>query len=270
MTIWNDLTLLHAGGRDAAARTATIITKIATRGNIREGRSRIRSRSGEFTRKIGQRTPDLCYDAAIGYMELNRINLIIFGAILAVSASGCFYPPTAQAPPEDKTSAIVPLPYDLAWTAVNEVIHSNSYNVQAKDPNHGIIEVLGRPFSLQDADCGEIKSVVGTYAAVPEPDSTSVYNFHVKAVSNESSRVAINATFDSPVSVPLRPVRDEQCVSRGAQESRLLQQVLAQARITHPPVYKSAPGAAASHNEQPFGPSRPTLLGPDVLKKPGS
>lgn len=212
-----------------------------------------------------------------GFMESRKVSpgfgtifRAIFGAILAVFAAGCFYPPTAQAPPEDKTSTIVPLPYDLAWTAVNDVIHSNSYNVQATDPNHGIIEVLGRPFSLQDADCGEIKSVVGTYAAVPQPDSTSVYNFHVKAVSNESSRVAVNATFDSPLSVPLRPVHDEQCVSRGAQESRLLQQILAQARITHPPVYKNA-GAPAkpSNGYRSLKSGRPTLLGPDVLKKPG-
>ena len=203
-------------------------------------------------------------------MEFSKVSLILVGAILASFACGCFYPATSQAPPEDKTSTIVPLPYDLAWTAVNDVIHANSYTVQAKDPNHGIIEVLGRPFSLQDADCGNIKSVVGIYAAVPEPDSTSVYNFHVKAVSNESSRVAINATFDSPLSVPLRPVRDEQCISRGAQESRLLQQILAQARITHPPVYKNAAGppkASTSFQTPQYG--RPTLFGPDVLKKPG-
>lgn len=206
-----------------------------------------------------------------GFMESRKVSLILAGTILAVCASGCFYPPTARTPPEDKTSTIVPLPYDLAWTAVNDVIHANSYNVQAKDPNHGIIEVLGRPFSLQDADCGEIKSVVGTYAAVPEADSTSVYNFHVKAMSNESSRVAINATFDSPLSVPLRPMRDEQCISRGAQESRLLQQILAQARITHPPVYKNAgaPPKTSDGYQTPQN-GRPTLLGPDVLKKPGS
>ncbi len=204
-------------------------------------------------------------------MEFRNTSLLPALAVLAVFVSGCFYPPTAQAPPEDKTSTIVPLPYDLAWTAVNDVIHSNSYNIQAKDPNHGIIEVLGRPFSLQDADCGQIKSIVGTYAAVPEPDSTSVYNFHVKAVSNETSRIAINATFDSPVSIPLHPVRDEQCISRGAQESRLLQQVLAQARITHPPVYKNAsPPPKPSTNYQSPQYGRPTLLGPDVLKKPGT
>ncbi|MGH7781811.1 MAG: hypothetical protein ACREQR_18495 [Candidatus Binataceae bacterium] len=190
---------------------------------------------------------------------------------LALFASGCFEPPIAQAPPEAKTSTIVPLPYDLAWTAVNDVIRSNGYNIQAQDPNHGIIEVLGRSFTLQDADCGKIKSIVGTYAAVPPADATSVYNFRVKAASNESSRVAINATFDSPVSVPLRPVRDEQCISRGAQESRLLQQILAQARVTRPPNYRSAGAAAgSSHPSESFRLGRPTLLGPDVLKKPGS
>ncbi|HVA76423.1 MAG TPA: hypothetical protein VNF27_00940 [Candidatus Binataceae bacterium] len=205
------------------------------------------------------------------FMEFRKFSLIFVSAVLAACASGCFYPPTAQAPPDEKTSTIVPLPFDLAWTAVNEVIHANGYNIQAQDPNHGIIEVLGRTFSLQDADCGKIKSIVGKYAAMPEPDGTSVYNFQVKAVSNESSRVAINATFDSPLNVPLHPMRDERCVSRGAQESRLLQQILAQARITHPPAYRDAGAAAgSSQSSQPPAPGRPTLLGPDVLKKPGS
>jgi hypothetical protein len=206
------------------------------------------------------------------FMELRKIrkfSSIVGPAILAVLAAGCFYPPTALPPPEDKTSTIVPLPYDLAWTAVNDVIRANKYNIQAQNPNHGIIEVLGRPFSLQDADCGMIKSIVGQYAAMPQPDCTSVYNFHIKAVSNESSRVAINATFDSPLSVPLHPMRDESCISRGAQESRLLQQILAQARITHPPAYRNAGAPAGSSSQAPAS-GRPTLLGPDVLKKPGS
>ncbi|HUY27999.1 MAG TPA: hypothetical protein VMV27_11310 [Candidatus Binataceae bacterium] len=199
-----------------------------------------------------------------------RIGLI--SAALAVAASGCFYPPTAVPPPEDKVSTIVPLPYDLAWTAVTAVIHANGYNIQAQDPNHGIIEVLGRQFSLRDADCGKIKSIVGTYVAIPEADGSSVYNFHVKAVSNESSRVAISAAFDSPLSVPLHPTRDVRCVSRGAQESHLLQQILAQARVTKPPSYRGAapPSASSPSSAAPLEGGRPTLLGPGILKRPGT
>ncbi|HVA81878.1 MAG TPA: hypothetical protein VNF29_13205 [Candidatus Binataceae bacterium] len=195
---------------------------------------------------------------------------VIISAALAVAAAGCFYPPTAKPPSADKVSTIVPLPYDLAWTAVTNVIHSNGYNIQAQNPNHGIIEVLGHQFSLRDADCGEIKSIVGTYAAIPGADGTSVYNFHVKAVSNESSRVAISAAFDAPLSVPLRPTRDERCVSRGAQESHLLQQILAQARVTKPPAYPNAaqqPATSPSSAAPDMG--RPTLLGPEILKRPG-
>lgn len=192
-------------------------------------------------------------------------------AAMAVCVSGCFYPPMFQAPPEAKTSAVVPLPYDLAWTAVHRVIRANGYNIQAEDPNHGIIEVLGHPFSLQDADCGMLKSVVGSYAAVPQSDSTSVYNFHVQPVTNETTRVAIDATFDSPLNVPLHPTRDEKCVSRGAQESSLLRQILAEARITRPPTYRSA-GKSSGSSELPGTPAmgNPTLLGPEILKKPGS
>ncbi|MHB8384120.1 MAG: hypothetical protein ACYDC3_17465 [Candidatus Binataceae bacterium] len=204
-------------------------------------------------------------------MNFSKGRLILFGAILAIVSPGCFYPPSSQPPPEDKTTTIVPLPFDLAWTAVNNVIHANGYNVQAKDPNHGIIEVLGRSFSLRDADCGKIKSIVGMYPAEPHPDSTSVFNFHVKPVSNESTRVAINATFDSPLNVPLHPMRDEQCISRGAEESRLLQQILAQASVTRAPVYKNtSPPPKLPQGYENQQSTHPTLLSPGILKKPGS
>jgi len=75
----------------------------------------------------------------------------------------------------------------------------------------------------------------------------------------------------------LHPVQDIQCVSRGAEESRILQQILAQARVTRPPVYKrqgaqtAAPGSAPSPEPPvtfvaPLG-GRPTLLKPEQLPK---
>src|SRR5437764_14453417 len=97
-------------------------------------------------------------------------NLSLF-AILSILASGCFYPPMTQEPPESKTSAVVPLPFDLTWTAVNNVIQQNRYRIQAQDLNHGILEVFGNRFTLQDADCGRIKSIAGDYAAPPEVNS---------------------------------------------------------------------------------------------------
>ncbi len=212
----------------------------------------------------------------------------VLGSMLMCAVAGCFYPPTAEPLADSKTSAVVHLPYDLTWTAVNDVISQNGYKIQAQDPNHGIIEVSGDRFNLQDADCGRIKSIVGAYAAEPEADSTSVYNFQVKPITNESSRVDISATFESPLKVPLRPTKDIQCVSLGASESRLLREILAQASVTHPPEYRESQQsgqqkqaaqqsqaaqsqAAPSQSAQPFtiGPRRPTLLGPDILKLPG-
>lgn len=190
----------------------------------------------------------------------------VFLAVASFFLTGCFYPPTTQLPPDEKTQTTVALPYDLTWTAVNEVIRQNDYMVQATDPNHGIIEVLGKRFTLQDADCGRIKSIAGTYAAEPETSGTSVYNFRVKALSNESSLVEVRASYDSPLRVPLHMAQDVECVSRGTQESRLLQQVLAQAKITRPPVYKK-PGEEEAPQPAPTPlRGRPTLLKPDALK----
>lgn len=207
-----------------------------------------------------------------------RFEMLLAAAVVTIAAAGCFTPPQAEEPVDIKTSVVVPLPFDLAWTAVNQVIQENNFKVQAQDPNHGIIEVLGHHFSLQDADCGKIESIGGTYAAEPEANAIAVYNFHVKAVSNESTRVAVKGSFDSPLRVPLHPYEDIQCISRGAQESRILQQILAQARITRPPVYKNqdvqraAPGSAPTPAPPvsvlpPFGSGRPTLLRPDMLPK---
>jgi hypothetical protein len=197
-----------------------------------------------------------------------KLSLAVFAAAVSFATAGCFYPPTAQPPPEQVTRTTVPLPYDLTWTAVNNVIRQNGYKVVAANPNHGIIEVQGRSFSLQDADCGQIKSVVGMYAAVPENDASAVFNFHVSAVSNEKSAVEVRANFASPLKVPLHPMQNEECVSRGAQESRLLQQILAQATVTKPPAYKSQQQASSPTpaTSAPLLSGRPTLLKPDFLR----
>jgi len=198
-------------------------------------------------------------------MTSKRITIVLL--LLSAVVACCFNPPVAQEPPESKTSVVVPLPFDLTWTAVIEVIKLNDYRIQAQDPNHGILEVLGHRFTLQDADCGKIESIAGTYAAEPESNATAVYNFKVTPVSNESTRVGVRASYDSPLRVPLHPYQDVQCVSRGAEESHLLQQVLAQARVTHAPAYRK-PGAPAPTPGAPvLAPGRPTLLKPEMLPK---
>jgi len=204
-----------------------------------------------------------CYISARMISPPARMALIV----LLLLAVGCFTQPTAQEPAESKTTTVIPLPFDLTWTAVNNVIQQNDFQIQAQDPNHGILEVLGHRFSLQDADCGKIKSIGGTYAVEPEADGTAVYNFQVKPVSNESTRVTVRASYDSPLHVPFHTNSDVQCTSRGAEESRLLQQILAQARVTHPPAYRK-PGAPEPAPSAPFlAPGRPTLLKPGMLPK---
>ena len=192
---------------------------------------------------------------------------LLMAAVVCAVAAGCFNPPMAQEPAENKTTVVVPLPFDLTWTAVNEVIRQNNYSIQAQNLNHGILEVMGHRFSLQDADCGKIQSIAGTYAAEPETDGVAVYNFQVKPVSNESTQVSVRASYDSPLRVPLHPYQDVQCVSRGAQESRLLQQILAQARVTKPPEYRKPGAPEPTPNAPLLTPGRPTLLKPELLPK---
>src|SRR5580658_4062942 len=177
--------------------------------------------------------------------------------------AGCFYPPTTEPPEDSKVTTVIPLPYDLAWDAVNNVIKENDFKVQAQDPNHGVLEVAAKKFSLQDADCGKIRGIAGTYVAEPDIAGSVVYNFSVKPKGNEASTVAVMATFDSPLTVPLHPVEDVECVSRGVQESRLLQQILAQAKVTHRPEYRK-PGEAPETMARPQG--RPSLLRPELLR----
>jgi hypothetical protein len=186
-----------------------------------------------------------------------RVRLSIFGVVAALFAVGCLYPPVTQPPPDEKQEVVIPLPYDLAWDAVNAVITKNSFHVQAQDMTNGIIEAAGPLFTLQDADCGKIKGVAGSYAADPEPDSSSVYNFLVRPRGPEATLVEVRATFNSSVKVPLHPATDVDCVSHGIQESNLLREVLVAAKETHRPVFakQSAPPqqAAASANAQSSG-----------------
>lgn len=174
----------------------------------------------------------------------------IAGPIAALFAVGCFYPPVTQPPPDEQQEAVIALPYDLAWDAVNGVIKRNAFHVQAQDMTQGIIEAVGPRFTLHDADCGRVTSLVGTYAAEPEPNSSSVYNFLVRPRGPEASLIEVRATFNSPVKVPLHQATDVDCVSHGVQESDLLREVLVAAKETHRPVFPR-PGAG-SHAAAPL------------------
>ena len=134
------------------------------------------------------------------------VRVSILGVLAALFAAGCFYPPVTQPPPDEQQEVVIPLPYDLAWDAVNAVITENSFHVQAQDMTNGIIEAVGPRFTLHDADCGKIKSIAGTYTAEPEPNSSSVYNFLVRPRGPEASIVKVRATFNSSVNVPLHQV----------------------------------------------------------------
>jgi hypothetical protein len=198
--------------------------------------------------------------------RIHTLLLVCSAALLALA--GCFAAPTAQPPDDSKLSTVVPLPYDLAWEAVKKVIRSNGYHIQAEDPNDGILEVAGKDFTLQDADCGRINSIAGNYAATPERDASAVYNFMVKPRGVEASKVLIDATFASPLKIPLRRTQSIECVSRGVQEERLLKQILAQAKQTHPPEYRHDQGASAAQSKpkEPAVTGRPTLLRPEVIR----
>jgi hypothetical protein len=196
-----------------------------------------------------------------------KISTRITPLAIAIALSACVYPPVTQPPSDDQQRVIIPLPYDLAWDAVNTVIQENSLRIQAQDSNHGIIEAVGPRFTLHDADCGKIKSVVGTYAAEPEKNSSSVYNFLVRPHGKEASTVEVRATFASPVRVPLRPTKDVDCVSRGIEESNLLRQVLVEAKHTRRPTF-AAPGESAPAAMPTAAASAPPI--PSLPRSPAS
>jgi hypothetical protein len=59
----------------------------------------------------------------------------------------------------------------------------------------------------------------------------------VKPKGHEASIVSVQATFSAPLYIPLHRPRDEQCVSRGKAEARLLKQVAEQAAAIHRPTF---------------------------------
>ncbi len=181
----------------------------------------------------------------------------ILGLIAALFIAGCFYPPITQPPPDRQQEVVIPLPYDLAWDAVNTVVRQNAFHVQAQDMTNGIIEAVGPRFTLHDADCGKIKSIAGTYTAEPELDSSSVYNFLVRPRGPEASLVEVRATFNSAVKIPLRPATDVDCISHGIQESNLLREVLVAAKQTHRPAFARTNAQAQPAVSSSAGPQSP-------------
>jgi len=219
--------------------------KDSSKGEWREGDS---VATGEYE-KLERTTVRFCHHAVAGEpmsRAMFGVRASILGVIAALFAAGCFYPPVTQPPPDERQEAVIALPYDLAWDAVNAVISQNAFHVQAQDMTNGIIEAVGPRFTLHDADCGEIKSVAGRYTAEPELNSSSVYNFLVRPRGPEASIVKVRATFNSSVKVPLHPATDVDCVSHGVQESDLLREVLAQAKKTHRPAFANLPRPAVS------------------------
>jgi hypothetical protein len=156
---------------------------------------------------------------------------------MASIASACFYPPTQKPPAPSKDEVTLAQPYDLVWDAVHNVIRKNKLRVNADDPNQGIVETETNRFTLDDADCGKLKGVSGKYAAEPDRAATVVYYFKVKPKGHEASIVSVQATFSAPLYIPLHRPRDEQCVSRGKAEARLLKQVTEEAAAIHRPTF---------------------------------
>jgi hypothetical protein len=148
--------------------------------------------------------------------------------------SGCFYPPQQQPPAPNRTAITVNIPYDLALDAVQTVVSENTYRVITNNPNDGMIEAeqIGG-FTLADADCGMVRGIGGKIKTEPDPDASVVYDFHIKPKSEQASTIDVEATFAAPLHVPLHPISDVQCVSRGAQEARLLGQIRQQALLEH-------------------------------------
>lgn len=170
-------------------------------------------------------------------MERNVAGAIVLGVTLTLS--GCFYPPLSARSDASRNQVRLTVPYDLAWDAVNSVIRQNNYKVRAQDPNHGIVEAQGTSFTAQEADCGEFRSMGGTFSVEPTASSSAVYNFRLKADGPEASLVAIEATFVAPLSVPFHRPTDIECVSHRTDEARLLKEVAARAASLRRPTYKA-------------------------------
>ena len=189
--------------------------------------------------------------------------LAIVAATLLAGVPGCYYPAKIQPPSPAKTQTLVEVPYVLTWDAVHTVVHKNEYKLLGDDPNHGIVEAEAHSFTLADADCGQMKSVANRYDAPPDAGGSAVYNFKIEPAGPEATTLSVSATYSTPLRVPLHPITDFQCVSRGTQEARLLKEVDAAAHSEHRPT----PGFDKPHQVTP---GRPTLLRPDFLTKPGA
>jgi len=163
-------------------------------------------------------------------------------ALIAAVLAGCFYPPQQKPLPESRSRLRLEVPYYRAWNAVRQVIVRNDYRIITENPDDGTIEAQAvGGFRPGDADCGELKGIAARYSVQPDLDSSAIYDFEVQPRGNEASSVKIEASFTAPLHVPLHPPRGEQCVSRGAQEARLLTEISQQVREEPPPTPKSPP-----------------------------
>jgi hypothetical protein len=212
----------------------------------------------------------------------STIGLMIVAAAIQIGVAGCYYPAKIQPPAPAKTQTVVEVPYDLTWDALQRVINDNRYKILGNDPNDGIIEVESYAFTLGDADCGQLKSIANRYNAEPDPGGSAVYNFKVEPAGREATSLSVNATFSTPVHVPLHPVTDFQCVSRGIQEARLLKEIEAAAHAERRPTpYANQPRDLTSGRNTLMRPDQdalppthvapggPSLMGNDFLRKPG-
>ena len=158
---------------------------------------------------------------------------------------------------------MVKVPYDLTWDALHRVVNQHEYKILGDDPNHGIVEAEAHSFTLADADCGQMKSVANKYVAEPDPGGSAVYNFKLEPAGPEATNLSVSATYSTPLHVPFHPISDFQCVSRGTQEARLLKEVDTAAHSEHRP-------SSSLEKPRQLTPGLPTLLGPDILKRPGA
>ena len=95
-----------------------------------------------------------------------------------------------------------------------------------------------------------MKSVAESLRCRARPGGSAVYNFKVKPAGPEATNLSVNATFSTPLHVPLHPVTDFQCVSRGNQEARLLKEIEAAAQVRTP---SNAPTSTSRSNGLPGG-----------------
>jgi hypothetical protein len=160
-----------------------------------------------------------------------------FLLLAALTCAGCFHPaiaPHETAPAKNS----VPSPYDEVWDATLEVIKSNELTVQAQDPVHGIVEAQGVRFTLQDADCGTVNTLLGKNPAIPTYQATAVYNFYLKPDGPEATSVSIEATFSTPGNAPFHPVTNVNCISTGHKEALLLKDIKKTSAQQRRPVFK--------------------------------